>query len=225
MSAPEHDYHEVPPRVEDALTPLGYSLADAIAVLDDWGHPALRRVRRANPDASMNNEVLGRGGPLSFRKGGALRMRARRGYRSGMKLRLVRRVLLLLQAGVLAVAVSGTQVRALEAQSSAHAGHHGRHGNIEPQRGVASGDPATELTSMVSVIRAVPRSSGPDCCGDCPFPACPATAACGGSYLAAVPDSPDACWMAISRATSESRAPPPGSLVRTPLTPPPQIVG
>ena len=31
-----YDYHEVPPRVEYALTPLGHSLADTIAVLDDW---------------------------------------------------------------------------------------------------------------------------------------------------------------------------------------------
>ena len=31
-----HDHHEVPPRVEYSLTPLGSSLAKAIAVLDDW---------------------------------------------------------------------------------------------------------------------------------------------------------------------------------------------
>ncbi len=142
-----------------------------------------------------------------------------------MKLRLVRRVLLLLHAGVLAAGVSSTQARALEAQSSAHAGHHGTHGNMEPKRGVASGEPATELTRMVPVIRAAPRSFGTDCCDDCHLPACPAPAACGSSYLAAVPDSPDACWMSISRTTGEPRAPPPGSLVRTPLTPPPQIVG
>jgi len=30
------DHHEVPPRVEYSLTPLGSSLAKAIAVLDDW---------------------------------------------------------------------------------------------------------------------------------------------------------------------------------------------
>jgi DNA-binding HxlR family transcriptional regulator len=31
-----YDYHQVPPRVEYALTPLGHSLADTIMVLDDW---------------------------------------------------------------------------------------------------------------------------------------------------------------------------------------------
>src|SRR5712692_6133811 len=30
------DYHEVPPRVDYTLTPLGHSLADTIAILDDW---------------------------------------------------------------------------------------------------------------------------------------------------------------------------------------------
>lgn len=30
------DHGEIPPRVEYALTPLGRSLADAIAVLDNW---------------------------------------------------------------------------------------------------------------------------------------------------------------------------------------------
>ncbi|HYK04550.1 MAG TPA: helix-turn-helix domain-containing protein [Thermoanaerobaculia bacterium] len=30
------DYHEIPPRVEYQLTPLGRSLADAISVLDEW---------------------------------------------------------------------------------------------------------------------------------------------------------------------------------------------
>ena len=31
------DYKEVPPRVDDALTPLGRSLADAIVPLCTWG--------------------------------------------------------------------------------------------------------------------------------------------------------------------------------------------
>ncbi len=30
------DHHEIPPRVEYSLTPLGSSLAKAIAGLDDW---------------------------------------------------------------------------------------------------------------------------------------------------------------------------------------------
>jgi DNA-binding HxlR family transcriptional regulator len=43
------DFHEVPPRVEYALTPLGVSLTEALRPLCEWGSEHLRRAgaRRA----------------------------------------------------------------------------------------------------------------------------------------------------------------------------------
>jgi DNA-binding HxlR family transcriptional regulator len=39
-----HDYREVPPRVEYALTAFGHSLRDALAPLCEWGHEHMARI-------------------------------------------------------------------------------------------------------------------------------------------------------------------------------------
>lgn len=41
-----HDYKEVPPRVDYSVTPLGHSLAEALAPLCNWGSENLVEVAR-----------------------------------------------------------------------------------------------------------------------------------------------------------------------------------
>jgi DNA-binding HxlR family transcriptional regulator len=41
-----HDYHEVPPRVDYNLTPLGHSLSEALVPLCNWGTENMAEVTR-----------------------------------------------------------------------------------------------------------------------------------------------------------------------------------
>jgi DNA-binding HxlR family transcriptional regulator len=41
------DYHEVPPRVDYAMTEFGHTLAQALMPLCDWGNANRRRVEQA----------------------------------------------------------------------------------------------------------------------------------------------------------------------------------
>jgi DNA-binding HxlR family transcriptional regulator len=41
-----HDYHEVPPRVDYGLTPLGHSLSEALVPLCNWGTENMIEVTR-----------------------------------------------------------------------------------------------------------------------------------------------------------------------------------
>jgi DNA-binding HxlR family transcriptional regulator len=46
-----HDFREVPPRVEYALTRFGHSLGDALQPLCDWGSDHRRRIAKAKSEA------------------------------------------------------------------------------------------------------------------------------------------------------------------------------
>lgn len=48
-----HDYREVPPRVEYAMTPFGFSLYDALKPLCEWGQLHMQRIEasREEPEA------------------------------------------------------------------------------------------------------------------------------------------------------------------------------
>ncbi|GAA4541273.1 winged helix-turn-helix transcriptional regulator [Amycolatopsis samaneae] len=39
-------FHEIPPKVEYSLTPLGKSLNTALAPLGDWGHKHMKRIEK-----------------------------------------------------------------------------------------------------------------------------------------------------------------------------------
>jgi DNA-binding HxlR family transcriptional regulator len=45
------DFHEIPPRVEYSLTPLGVSLGDALRPLCDWGREHMERIGKTKAQA------------------------------------------------------------------------------------------------------------------------------------------------------------------------------
>jgi DNA-binding HxlR family transcriptional regulator len=47
-----HDFREIPPRVEYALTPLGISLSRALGPLCDWGREHMERIEKAEAESA-----------------------------------------------------------------------------------------------------------------------------------------------------------------------------
>jgi DNA-binding HxlR family transcriptional regulator len=47
-----HDFQEIPPRVEYALTPFGVSLSDALRPLCDWGREHMGRIEKAKAESA-----------------------------------------------------------------------------------------------------------------------------------------------------------------------------
>ena len=45
-----HDYKEVPPRVEYAMTPFGFSLYDALKPLCEWGQRHMERIEASREE-------------------------------------------------------------------------------------------------------------------------------------------------------------------------------
>jgi hypothetical protein len=141
-------------------------------------------------------------------------------YGSGMSRRFVRPAGRFLST-ILAIVAFGVAPEPIAAE--AHAGHHqarpaapgARHADAPPADTPAAFSPRTTIHA---------DCSGDDCCSDCPSHACTAAGGCGGSTVAGRADALSLCRPAVARSGRRARAPPPGSLARTPLTPPPQLV-
>jgi DNA-binding HxlR family transcriptional regulator len=54
-------YHEVPPKVEYSLTPLGVSLNEALLPLGEWGEKHMKRIEAVHRPPEREGETGGRG--------------------------------------------------------------------------------------------------------------------------------------------------------------------
>jgi DNA-binding HxlR family transcriptional regulator len=62
------DFHEVPPRVEYALTTLGVSLTKALKPLCLWGTRHMRRIEEATTNDRLNSDWIAPAHELSERR-------------------------------------------------------------------------------------------------------------------------------------------------------------
>ena len=51
------DHHEVPPRVDYAMTPFGHSLCEALAPLCDWGQQHIERIAACRRGSAAAEKV------------------------------------------------------------------------------------------------------------------------------------------------------------------------